>query len=119
MPPLIPALDYVLISDLARWAVVVVAFFTAFLVARMLYLRVVRGEGRAHPAAMLGTLGFLMFAAARRFERLGEPGDWWLWFAVATVATFAFGMFRTYRVNFRPPWLRRDRARGAGGHSKP
>lgn len=102
-------MDYVTVSDLLRWVTIVVSPLVAFLVVRLTYMRIVAvGNGwRASKGAYALCAGVLLLLVAeteRRIERLGEPGDVYLYLYLAGLVLLTFGLASfTYWV---PPWRR-------------
>lgn len=110
-------MDYVLISDITRYYVVIVALWLIAVLLRITYTRLrdcggcrnlLSRQASPHPLSTLG-LAMLMFVAIlRRFERLGQPGDGYLWAVTTAVTLVLLGVLINVQFTLTPPWRRRE-----------
>lgn len=98
-------MDYVLVSDLVRYYVVVL---TSLLLVMFLRLGLQRakaqGWGRGehpHPLVGIGLTLIFLNIARRRFDSLGEPGDAYLWSGAVGATLITTGLALTFRWTFR------------------
>lgn len=66
-----------------------------------------------HPLTTVGLCVVLVASIAHRFERLGKPGDHYLWAIMVGVTLAAIGVLYNTEFTYTPPWRRR-RARQQG-----
>jgi len=107
-------MDYVLVSDVARYYTVSAALWIIAVALRVVWNRW-RAQGwRAfvgqqqppHPVTYLGLCVLLAVAIARRFEHLGQPGDVYLWAVFTGVTLVLVGVLINIRFTLTPPWKR-------------
>lgn len=115
--------DYVLISDAARWYVVIIALWLIAVLLRITYTRMrdrarlasgaqdrlraaVSRQHSPHPFSTLGLAVLMFVAIIRRFESMGEPGDGFLWTVCAGVTLVLLGVLVNVKFTFQPPWKR-------------
>lgn len=107
---------YVLICDVVRYYVVIAALWLVAMLVRLTWTRMRACDGglgclfhrqqSPHPLSTLG-LAILMFVAIlRRFESLGEPGDFYLWAVFAGVTAVLIGVLINVEFTLTPPWRR-------------
>lgn len=109
-------MDYVLVSDFARYYVVIVSLWLIAVLLRIAYTRVKDAGGLCsmaheqdspHAFSVLGLAVLMAVAIARRFDTLGEPGDVFLWVVFAGVTMVLIGVLINVRFRVTPPWRRR------------
>ena len=114
-------MDYVLLSDITRYYVVVVALWLIAVLLRLAYLRTrdyggvrglfKRGTPSPHPFSTLGLAVLMLGAILRRFESLGEPADFFHWLVFTGVTLVFIGVLINVRFTFVPPWRRDSKHR--------
>lgn len=109
-------MDYVLVSDFARYYVVIVSLWLIAVLLRLAYTRIKDAGGlrsltheqdSPHAFSMLGLAVVMAVAVARRFDTLGEPGDVFLWVVFVGVTLVLIGVLINVRFSVTPPWRRR------------
>lgn len=118
-----PTVDYVLVSDLARYYVVIVALWLIAMLVRLTWTRLVSCGGSLrclfhrqqspHPLSTLGLAVLMFVAILRRFDTLGEPGDVFLWLVFTGVTMVLVGVLTNVDFDTSPPW-RRQKAHRRG-----
>lgn len=101
-------MDYVLVCDAARWATVLLTYFTAATLTRLVYTRV-RDKGwrtdvYPSPFATSGIVVVLLLGSVRRLYQLGEDPDGWfdnvsLWLWLLALLLIAVGNLLTIRFS--------------------
>lgn len=107
-------LDYVLLSDVTRYYVVIVALWLIAVLLRLAYLRLreygfvgmFKRQREPHPMTALGLATLMVVSIARRFDTLGEPGDAFLWAVTTGVTLVLIGVLVNVRFTLTPPWRR-------------
>lgn len=111
---------YVHVSDAVRYYCVITALWLIAMLTRMIYRRIRqsgwRGKAVPQPLSIVGACALLINAIFRRFENLGQPGDWFLWLAAFGITCLLLGVLRSHRFSLNPPWSRRDTRRPRGVH---
>lgn len=111
-----PDVDHVLIADAARYYVVSVALWLIAVLLRITWRRVHACGGWAkihkrqdspHPFSTLGLAVLMFVAILRRFDDLGEPGDFYLWAVFTSVTLVLTGVLINVHFDLTPPWRRR------------
>lgn len=107
-------MDYIFVSDAARWVAVVGSYLMAAFVARATWETARRyGVWTArYPSPVSGAalVAVFILGSVRRFDGLGTPGDFYLWAYLVVLAAFFVGTNQTVHLLPTPRrWRRRDR----------
>lgn len=115
-----PPVDYVLVSDLARYYVVIAALWLIATLLRITWTRlrahgglryIYRRQQSPHPFSTLGLAVLMFVAIVRRFDTLGQPGDFFLWTVFTGVTLVLAGVLINVRFTLTPPWRRHSATR--------
>jgi hypothetical protein len=108
--------DYVMLSDLVRYYVVIAALWLVAVLLRITYKRLTRCDGgwrclfrrqeSPHPFSTLGLAVLMTVAIIRRFDALGTPGDVYLWLVFTGVTLVLLGVLVNVHFTLKPPWRR-------------
>lgn len=113
--------DYIFVSDAARFWTVIVALWLIALMLRLTYMRtrrlgwpaVLHRQEQPHPITTIGLAFMLAITIVRRFDRLGQPGDAYLWLAFTGVTLVLIGVI--INIDFSGTPLAKVRRRAHGG----